>query len=366
MKALAITPGTTDLSLIDRPEPVLSKATQIKAKVLQVGICGTDREEAAGGRADAPSGSSQLIIGHEMFCQVVETGTAVTLAKPGDYGVFMVRRPCGKCPACAARRSDMCQTGNYTERGIKGADGFQQEFVIDDEAYFLPVPAGIKHLGVLTEPMSVGEKAIDEAVRIQTARLPGTDPSGWLRGKQVLVVGLGPIGLLAVAILRLRGAEVLGLDIVDADSIRARTLRNFGGRYVDGRHTKALDLDDIFGQIDLIFEATGVAQLEFDLIDALGINGVYVLTGIPAGDRPVTMQPGSLMQQLVLKNQVLLGSVNASYEHYRMAIKDIEAAWLHFPTAMGAIITDRHPYTDFATVLEHHSADEIKCVLEWE
>lgn len=365
MKALAITPGTTDIALIDRPEPSVTQAGQIKAKVLQVGICGTDREEAAGGRADAPAGNKQLVIGHEMFCQVVETGSAVSIAKPGDYGVFTVRRPCGVCAACLARRSDMCQTGNYTERGIKGADGFQQEFVVDDEAFFLPVPPAIQHLGVLTEPTSVGEKAIDEAVRIQAARLPNLDPATWLQGKRTLVVGLGPIGLLAVAILRLRGAEVIGLDIVDAESIRARTLRDFGGQYVDGRQIKTLDLDDTFGQIDLIFEATGVAQLEFDLIDALGINGVYVLTGIPAGDRPVTMQPGSLMQQMVLKNQVLLGSVNASYEHYRMAIEDLEAANRLYPEAIARVITDRHPYTEFAGALSHHGPDEIKCVLEW-
>lgn len=365
MKALAITPGTSELTLIDRPEPQLTKPNQIIAKVLQVGICGTDREEAAGGRADAPSGSTQLVIGHEMFCQVLRVGADVTVAKPGDFGVFMVRRPCGTCPSCIAHRSDMCLSGNYTERGIKGADGFQQELVVDDEAFFLPVPAAIRHLGVLTEPTSVGEKAIDEAVRIQAARLPDIDPATWLQGKRTLVVGLGPIGLLAVAILRLRGAEVIGLDIVDADNIRAKTLRAFGGQYVDGRQVKTLDLDDTLGQIDLIFEATGVAQLEFDLIDALGINGVYVLTGIPAGDRPVTMQPGSLMQQLVLKNQVLLGSVNAGYEHYRMAIEDLEAASEKYPDAMANIITDRHPYTDFAQVLLHHGADEIKCVLEW-
>ena len=365
MKALAITPGTTDMTLIDRPEPTISRPTEIKAKVLQVGICGTDREEAAGGRADPPAGQTQLVIGHEMFCQVVEVGSSVKTAKKGDFGVFMVRRPCGNCPACAARRSDMCTSGNYTERGIRGADGFQQAFVVDDEAFFLPVPAKMREIGVLTEPMSVGEKAIDEAVRIQAARLPGVSIKNWLVGKKTLVVGLGPIGLLAVAILKLRGADVIGLDIVDETNIRARTLSAFGGQYVDGRQVKTLDLDDKLGQIDLIFEATGVAQLEFDLIDALGINGIYVLTGIPAGDRPVTMQPGSLMQQMVLKNQVLLGSVNASHEHFRMAIKDLAAAKKQFPAAMSNIITDRHPFTDFAGALAHHGPEEIKCVLEW-
>jgi threonine dehydrogenase-like Zn-dependent dehydrogenase len=365
MKALTLIPGTTELHLADRAEPSITLPTQIKVKVLQVGICGTDREEAAGGRADAPAGSKELVIGHEMFSQVVETGADVTGVKPGDYGVFMVRRGCGACAACAASRSDMCMTGNYTERGIKGADGFQQEFVIDEARYFLPVPASIKHLGVLAEPTSVGEKAIDEAVRIQAARLPGVDAGTWLQGKRTLVVGLGPIGLLAAMILRLRGAEVLGMDIVDENTVRPSVLKAMGGQYIDGRQVKATDIDDQFGQIDLVFEATGVAQLEFDLIDALGINGVYVLTGIPAGDRPVTMQPGYLMQQLVLKNQIVLGSVNASHDHFKMAIEDLVAGDAKYPGIISQIITDRHPYTEFADALAHHGPNEIKCVLEW-
>ena len=365
MKALALVPGTTDLHLVERPEPVLSQPNQIKMKVLQVGICGTDREEAAGGRADPPPGSRELVIGHEMFGQVTEAGRDVKNVRPGDYGVFMVRRPCGTCAPCQARRSDMCLSGNYTERGIKGADGFQQQFVLDEQDYFLAVPPAIAHLGVLAEPTSIGEKAIQEAVRIQAARLPDVSADHWLRGKHTLVVGLGPIGLLAVMILRLRGAEVTGVDIVDENSLRPAILRALGGKYVDGRQVKTIDLDDALGQLDLVFEATGVAQLEFDLIDALGINGVYVLTGIPSGDRPVTMQPAHLMQQLVLKNQVILGSVNAGYEHFRQGIVDLEAASRQFPGVIEKIITDRHPYTDFAAALGEHGAEEIKCVIEW-
>ncbi len=365
MQALALVPGTTNLQLVERPEPAITQPNHIKMKVLQVGICGTDREEAAGGRADPPAGRQELIIGHEMFGQVVEVGAGVSSVQPGDFGVFMVRRPCGACDPCRAGRSDMCLSGNYTERGIKGADGFQQAYVIDEQAYFIAVPAAIAHLGVLGEPTSVGEKAIEEAVKIQVARIPGTDKDTWLQGKHTLVVGLGPIGLLAAMILRLRGAEVTGVDIVDENSIRPSVLREMGGKYVDGRQVKTIDLDDTLGQIDLVFEATGVAQLEFELIDALGINGVYVLTGIPAGDRPVSMQAAYLMQQLVLKNQVILGSVNAGFTHFQQGIADLEAASLRFPGVIERIITDRHPYTAFAEVLASHSAQEIKSVLEW-
>jgi len=334
-------------------------------KIIEVGICGTDREEAAGGRADAPTGKTELIIGHEMFGQVTQIGANVKSAKVGDYGVFMVRRPCGKCSACAARRSDMCLTGEYTERGIKMADGFQQEFVIDDEAYFVKVPQNIKHLGVLTEPTSVGAKAIDEAVRIQAARVPGSEIKNYLQNKKALVVGLGPIGLLGVLILRLKGATVYGMDIQDETTIRPTVLKSMGGTYIDGRTVKSTDIDDKFGEFDFIFEATGVAQLEFDLIDALGINGVYVLTGIPAGNRPITMDAGGLMQQIVLKNQVLVGSVNASYQHYEESVTYLVNGFKNYPDVMDKIITDRHDYTAFADALANHTSNEIKSVLTW-
>ncbi|MGE5679770.1 MAG: alcohol dehydrogenase, partial [Bacillota bacterium] len=67
MKAIAITPGKGEARLIDRPEVNISSPDEVKLKVLQVGICGTDREETSGGRADAPLGSNELVIGHEMF-----------------------------------------------------------------------------------------------------------------------------------------------------------------------------------------------------------------------------------------------------------------------------------------------------------
>src|SRR3954471_87462 len=119
MKVIALTPGTSNVSLVNIPEPDITAPDQVKIKVRQVGICGTDREEVAGGRADAPAGKNQLVIGHEMFGEVVEVGGAVTKVRKGDFGVFMVRRGCGKCTACLNERSDMCYTGAYTERGIK-------------------------------------------------------------------------------------------------------------------------------------------------------------------------------------------------------------------------------------------------------
>ncbi len=75
-----------------------------------------------------------------MFGQVVEAGKAVSRVQPGDYAVFTVRRGCGKCMPCSMNRSDMCRTGEYKERGIWGADGYQTEFAVDKEQYVVRIP----------------------------------------------------------------------------------------------------------------------------------------------------------------------------------------------------------------------------------
>jgi threonine dehydrogenase-like Zn-dependent dehydrogenase len=366
MKGIAIKTGTTDLHLVDRPEPSITSPDEIKLRVLQVGICGTDREEVSGGRAQAPDGQGDLVIGHEMFGQVVEVGDKVTRVKPDDYAVFTVRRGCGECLPCSMNRSDMCRTGKYHERGIWGMDGYQTAYVTDKEQYIVRVPPELAPVAVLAEPLSIVEKGIDEAVKLQTARAPEASAiPNWLFGRRCLVAGLGPVGLLGAMVLRLRGCEVFGLDIVDADSARPKWLKKIGGQYVDGREVPAKKLDDAFGPMDLIFEATGIAKVEFNLLDALALNGVYVLTGVPGGDSSIKIPGAALVRQLVLGNQVIVGSVNAARGHFQMGIDDLAHASLRWGDHLKKLITHKHRWEEFEQPLKHHLPDEIKEVIEW-
>ncbi len=140
MKAIAVVPGTAALRMVDRPEPSITSPDEVKVRIARVGICGTDREQAAGGRALAPRGHSDLIIGHEMFGRVIAVGKSVSRVQTGDYAAFTVRRGCGKCLPCAMNRPDMCRTGEYVERGIWGEDGYQTEYTVDKEQYVVRIP----------------------------------------------------------------------------------------------------------------------------------------------------------------------------------------------------------------------------------
>ena len=98
-----------------------------------------------------------------MFGQVVEIGKSVTTGSAGRFCYFHRPARLRQMFALQMNRSDMCQTGEYSERGIWGLDGYQTEYVVDKEQYVVHVPANLETVGVLCEPLSVAEKAIDES-----------------------------------------------------------------------------------------------------------------------------------------------------------------------------------------------------------
>lgn len=361
MKAIALVPHSKDVKVTDFPEPKIEKPTELKVKVLRVGICGTDREEASGGRADAPVGEKELIIGHEMLGEVVQVGNDVKKFKPKDLVVIMVRRPCSECEMCKKGCWDMCESGNYTERGIKQRHGFQSEFVVDDEKYAIPVPPQLRETAVLTEPTTVVEKAIDHACRLQAARLPvDPDPKKWPMGKKVLIAGLGPIGLLGAMVLRLRGADVIGMDRSAPHTLRPRLLEAMGAKFIQAKEEEVRQL-----KFDMILEAAGVPKLDFELIEFLKTNGVYVLTGVPGDGPPLTIDGAKLMRNIVLENQIVFGSVNANKTHFEQAVMDLEDAENKWKGVVQQFITNRVAPDNFAEVLEKKTHEEIKAIVEW-
>src|SRR5438876_10610085 len=132
MKAIAVFPGRREVKLIEQEPPTLRAPTDVRLRMLDVGVCGTDREICAFQYGTPPAGRDHLVIGHESLGEVVEVGAVASRLKPGDLVVPMVRRPClhADCVAWRARRQDFCLTGDFSERGIKSLDGFMTETVV--------------------------------------------------------------------------------------------------------------------------------------------------------------------------------------------------------------------------------------------
>ena len=94
MKALAVFPSSREVRLIDTPEPVIAGPAEVKLRILEAGICGTDREITSFQYGTPPVDSPYLIIGHEALGEVIDMGSGVTSLARGDLAVVTVRRPC--------------------------------------------------------------------------------------------------------------------------------------------------------------------------------------------------------------------------------------------------------------------------------
>lgn len=366
MKAVSVFPHRCQVGLTDEVEPELRTATDVKLRMLEVGICGTDKEIAACQYGTPPPGHEHLVIGHESLGEVVALGEDVTGLKRGDLIVPMVRRPCRRedCLACRSERQDYCYSGEFVERGIKEMGGFMTEYVVDDQRYMVKVPRSLRDVAVLVEPLTIAEKALAQVAVIQQ-RLPWACPMQ--RGSRrhtchkAVVIGAGPVGLLGAMALRHAGFEVTMYSKTPVPNDRAALVEAIGGRYVSSELTGPDELSELVGGIDLVYEAVGASQIAFDVLRVLGTNGIFVFTGVPARKGPIQIDSDLLMRNIVLKNQVLVGSVNAGREDFESAIRDLGAFRKRWPEAVRGLISGRYPFGEVEALLQ--GRDGIKNVL---
>jgi glucose 1-dehydrogenase len=337
MQALAVFPSKHKVDLLNIPEPKLNGATEVLLRLREVGLCGTDREIASFEYGIPPSGSDHLILGHESLAEVVELGSEVHSLLPGDLVVPMVRRPCphAYCRPCRAGRADFCVTGDYTERGIKGANGFLTKYVVDDEAYLIKVPRVLADVAVLVEPLTVITKAADQAHAIFN-RLPYE-----LGPQRGLVLGAGPIGLLGAMFLVADGFDTLVYSRDPEESKQAEIVRSLGAQYVSSTSDPFESLAKSSGQFDLILEAVGFAPLMMAASLMLKPNGVLALTGVPPEAAITELNAGRALRNLVLKNEAVFGTVNAGWRDHLSAIQNLEQFMVLFPESVRQLITHR-------------------------
>jgi threonine dehydrogenase-like Zn-dependent dehydrogenase len=327
-------------------------------KVREVGLCGTDREIGSFEYGEPPAGSRYLVLGHESLAEVVEVGYGVRTLQPGDLVVALVRRPCPhpECLPCRADRSDFCHTGDYTERGIKEAHGFLTEYAVDDERFLVRVPKALADVAVLIEPLTVISKAFDQAHAILD-RLPYEGEPG--RG---LVLGAGPIGLLAAMASVADGLKTVVYSREAESGPRAELVRTLGASYVSAGDQPLDSLASRTGEFNLILEAVGVPSVMLGATHALHANGVAILTGVPAEGAVIELDAGRMLRDLVLKNQVLFGTVNAARKDFLSAIRQLEQFMTLFPQSVRELITERVPLKHAAEAL--NAAGGIKSVVQ--
>ena len=345
MKAITVEPkkpGTVRYE--DIPEPDAHDGS-ILVEAVAAAVCGTDVEIAEGKYGWAPPGKTRLVLGHESLGRIMDPGTSRSLRK-GDRVVGIVRRPDPvPCPNCAVGEYDMCRNGQYTERGIKEIDGFMSERWRIEPEYAIKVDPSLGILGVLLEPMTVVVKAFEQVLRIGQR-------SFW-EPKTILVTGAGPIGLLAAAVACLGGYEVHVLDRVET-GLKPDLVRALGATYHSGR------VLDIGFEPDIIVECTGAGPVLADSTQKIGAGGIICLTGIGTGGF-VNRAVGDVAAAAVLKNNVIVGSVNANRRHWYKAsdrLTRLDPKWL------SRLITRHERPENFEEALERRPED-IKVVIQF-
>lgn len=355
MQAIAVYPGQPGSMHLERvPRPSVSDVPDgrgVLVKVLRVGVDGTDREIAAALYGQAPPGSPFLITGHENFGQVIEVGTNVpNTIQPGGYVVSTVRRP-GHSLYDRIGRPDLTTDDVYYERGINLLHGYLTEFYVEDATYVVPLPRTLRDVGVLLEPLTVSEKGIHQAFEIQR-RL-----EVW-RPRRAAVLGAGTIGLLACLGLRLRGLEVACYSLRRAPYLNSELVEALGATYISSETATLTDTAARQGPFDVMFEATGFSPLVFEAAEALGKNGVLILSSVTGGDRQVNVPSDRINQGFVLGNKVMVGTVNASLDDYQRGVDDLIKADALFPGWLERLLTTPVEGLDtYAEMLRHLTED---------
>ena len=347
MLAITLLPGVANSAqLEDIPEPPLSDGSLL-VRTLALGVCGTDHEIVSGAYGEAPPGQERLVLGHEVLGEVIGAPPGSRFVE-GERIVGIVRRPDPvPCPACGAGEWDMCRNGRYTERGIKGLNGFGAQRFRIEPPFAVKIDPALGELGVLLEPASVVAKAWDHIERV------GRRFHNW-QPKKVLITGAGPIGLLAALLGAQRKFDVHVLDR-NRSGPKPALIADLSATHHAGRVSDLANLEP-----DIVVECTGAPSVIAEACTVVAPSGIVCLAGIgtPAA---IPFDIGSFNRTIVLGNRVVFGSVNANRRHYELAANALMAAdraWL------ARLISRRVPLDDWQDALTPQP-DDIKVVIDF-
>ena len=346
MKAITVEPrkfGSALLEDVAEPDP---RNGSVLVEAIAVGVCGTDIEVASGEYGWAPPGKTRLVLGHESLGRVLEPDPS-NRYNEGDLVVGIVRRPDPvPCPNCAVGEWDMCRNGQYTERGIKQIDGYMSERWRIEPDYAIKIDSSLGILGVLLEPTTVVTKAWEAVADI--GRRSFWDP------QTVLITGAGPIGLLAALLGKQRGIDVHVLDRAESGP-KPELVRSLGATY----HT--CKVADLPFDPDVVIECTGAGPVINDSLAKVGSGGIVCLTGVGTGGPASGRITADVATDAVLKNKVVVGSVNANKRHWYKggeALARADRAWL------SKLISRREKPANYASALQRQP-DDIKVVIQF-
>ncbi len=281
------------LELVEIPAPEPAPG-EVVVRVDGCGICGSDLTSYKVGLF------TDTVPGHELAGVVESVGDGVTAWSAGETAVIDPKIPCGVCEDCKRGASYRCAMALTAGIGFARDGGFA-EFVAAPVALLHPLPTSLAlENACLVEPLSVAVHGVERA------RIHPGDP--------VVVIGLGPIGLFTVAVLRARGAgTIIGVDPV-AD--RRRLAIELGA---DIAVAELREVRDHVAPTPAVIECSGYAPLLHAAADLVAPGGRLVLVGVPFGEATV------IPLMWVTRETEIIGSIASDASDFAASLEMLAA-----------------------------------------
>ncbi len=342
MKALYYV-GDKKMEMRDVPRPAPA-AGQYLVKVRANGICGSDFEGYMGktGRRTPP-----MVMGHEVAGEIEEAPAGGKLKK-GDRVVVFPKPFCGVCDFCKKGMVNVCPAGICM--GVMDVDGSMREFIAVEEKYLIPFGPSLSFdEASMTEPLAVAYRSVH---KISDAEIAESD--------YFAVIGTGTIGLLVVALLKLRGAR--NVIVSDATNFRLEIAKKMGADFtVNPRESDPIaEVKKITGgkMCDFSVEAVGIAPTASTSLDVLRIGGTAVWIG--NAQKMVEVN----MQKIVTTELTIKGNYVYDFPGFKESLKLLEEKKIDISPLMTNIYPLSEGVKAFADLENNKDGKMLKVFLE--
>lgn len=335
--------GEKAMELRDVPEPP-AQANKYRVKVRSNGICGSDFEGYLGktGRRLPP-----MIMGHEAS-GVIDSVPGGGKLRRGERVVIFPKPFCGECFFCKKGMVNVCPAGVCM--GVMDQDGSMAEFVNVEEKYLIPFgPTLSFNEAAMTEPLAVAYRSVQKVSDNEIAE-----------SSFCMVIGAGTIGLLVVALLKLRGAK--NIIVSDAADFRLGVARKMGADHtINPRNVDFLDTVKTIthgAMCDFAIEAVGIAQTASNSLDCLRIGGTVIWIG--NAQKMVEVN----MQKIVTTELTIKGNYVYDFQGFVESLKLLEAKKIDIAPLMTNVYPLSEGVRAFKDQEENKEGKMLKVFLE--
>ena len=340
MRALVKTGPGPGLELVDVPSPPMG-INDVRIRVLKTGICGTDLHIASWDPWAARTIKPPLIVGHEFVGEVAEIGANVHDVQIGDIVSGEGHVVCGRCRHCRAGRYHLCAHSIGLGVGRDGA--FAEEVVLPVTNVWHHWPGIDRESQAIFDPFG---NAVHTALAFPVL------------GEDVLIVGAGPIGLMAAAVVRHAGARYVVVS--EPNAFRREIASRMGATVVVDPRERALpDVQAELGMtegFDVVLEMSGNPAALRDALANMAHGGGMAILGIPTEDVPIDLN------QVIFKMLTLRGIYGREMFEtwYKMSVM------LQSGLDIRPAITHRFSFRDHEAAFEAaRSGNSGKVLMDW-